>query len=136
MGQSVTLLTERATGRNSQDAAREIERPPHYTLCKIIIDDNDNLISLRLPHYQVYVRGITSPACKYKSSFSLEKQVKVKNEETNTHNFIRLELFGPKRLQIFFKLGYFLLFWTIYKHQTLRMTTPPPTPALCNPLSS
>lgn len=62
MGQSVTLLTERATGRNSQDASGETDTPlspPPYTLCKIIIDDND-LISLRLPHYWVYVRSITS----------------------------------------------------------------------------
>lgn len=112
--------------------------PPTYTLCKIIIDDNDNLISLRLPHYQVYVRGMTSPACKYKSSFSLEKQVKVKNEETNTHNYIRLELFLTKKAADFLQTRIFSFSLDHLQASNFKNdnTPPPPNPDLCNPLSS
>lgn len=81
MGQPVTLVTQRATGRRSQDAATQIERPPPPTLCKNIIDDNDNFISLKLPHYPVHVHSVVIPAYKTNGAFSPGTQIKVIKEE-------------------------------------------------------
>lgn len=104
---------------------------PTYTLCNIIIDDNDNLISLRLPHYQVYVRGITSPACKNKGGFSLEKQVKVKNEESNSPNYIRLELFWTKKAADFLQTRIISFILDCLQASNFKNGNPPAPPSPC-----
>lgn len=72
------------TACHSGDAAshrsQQRLKPPH-TLCRIITDNYDNLISLKLPYYSAYVHGVIIPTYKRNNAFSPGKQIKAIQEE-------------------------------------------------------